>query len=201
MHLCRSALLACVLLAVAPAAASAADVSISGATLAFAAADGENNVVTVSFVPGTYTLVDTGAPSLTPVAPCVTADANTVTCPSAGITALTIDGRDLDDMINVGAGTVATTINGGAGDDALTGGSAVDTLNGGPDADRLDGGAGNDTLNGDAGDDTFLGGVGNDAFTGGIGTDTADYSSRALAGHRHDRRHGQRRRRRARPTT
>ena len=73
MHLCRSALLACVLLAVAPAAASAADVSISGATLAFAAADGENNVVSVSFVPGTYTLVDTGAPSLTPVAPCVTA--------------------------------------------------------------------------------------------------------------------------------
>ncbi|HEX5620620.1 MAG TPA: calcium-binding protein [Solirubrobacteraceae bacterium] len=178
MHLCRSALLACVLLALAPAAASAADVSITGATLSFAAADGENNVVTVSFVPGTYTLTDSVATVATSGACSSTPDPHTVTCPSAGITAITIDGRDLDDVINVGAGTVATTITGGAGDDALTGGSAADTLNGGPDADRLDGGAANDTLNGDAGDDTFLGGVGNDVFNGGIGTDVADYTGR-----------------------
>ena len=178
MNLCRSALLACVLLALAPAAASAADVSISGSTLVFAAADGETNNVTVSIGGGNYTVVDTGSTVLNYAAPCVAAGPNTVTCASAGITALTIDGRDLDDTITVGAGTVAATINGGAGDDTLTGGSAIDTLNGGPDADLLDGGAGNDALNGDAGDDTFLGGVGNDAFTGGIGTDTANYSAR-----------------------
>ena len=81
----------------------------------FAAADGETNNVTVSIGGGNYTVVDTGASVLNPVAPCVTAGANTVTCASAGITALTIDGRDLDDTISVGAGTVAATINGGGG--------------------------------------------------------------------------------------
>ena len=103
MSLCRSALLACVLLAVAPTAASAADVSISGATLSFAAADGENNAVTVSLAAGTYTLADAGAP-VTPGAGCSAGGGNAVTCPSAGITALTIDGRDLDDTITVGGG-------------------------------------------------------------------------------------------------
>jgi hypothetical protein len=61
MSLCRSALIAVILLIVAPAAAQAGDASISGATLSYTAADGEANAVTVSFAPGTYTIADSVA--------------------------------------------------------------------------------------------------------------------------------------------
>ena len=101
-----------------------------------------------------------------------------MTCPSAGITALVLEGRDLDDTIALSGVATAATLSGGGGDDVLTGGDGVDTLNAGADADRLDGGAGNDTLNGDPGDDALVGGLGNDTFNGGTGTDLADFSLR-----------------------
>ncbi len=49
-----------------------------------------------------------------------------------------------------------STLNGGAGNDALYGGVGPDTLNGGADNDTLTGGAGNDTLNGGDGTDTAV---------------------------------------------
>ena len=142
------------------------------------------NNLTVSLAGGVYTLVDMGGTAVTASGSCTQVLPATVTCPPGGITLLSLDGRDHDDTITLGAGTAAATISGGAGDDVLTGGSAIDTLNGGADADRLDGGAGNDILNGDSGDDTFVGGassLGNDALTGGTGTDLADYSSRTAS--------------------
>jgi Ca2+-binding RTX toxin-like protein len=87
-------------------------------------------------------------------------------------------GNDGDDTLQAsgdvvtGTGTVAATLNGGAGLDILTGGNGADTLTGGAGNDTLAGGDGNDTLNGDAGADTLTGGVGNDTLNGGAGDDT-----------------------------
>jgi Ca2+-binding RTX toxin-like protein len=177
MRLLQSALLAVVLTVALPAVAQAADVSVSGTTLTFAAGDDEANSVSVSLAASTYTVADAGA-NVTAGSGCSQAGTNAVTCPQGTINLLNIDVRDLADTVALGLGTAAATINGGEGDDTLTGGSLVDTINGGADADHIDGGPGNDILNGDSGDDTFVGGTGNDAFTGGTGTDTADYSAR-----------------------
>ena len=45
----------------APASARASAVSVNGATLSFAAVDGEANDVTVAFAPGTYTIAERAA--------------------------------------------------------------------------------------------------------------------------------------------
>jgi Ca2+-binding RTX toxin-like protein len=180
MRSLRSALIAVAILALTPAAAQAGTVTLSGATLSFAAADGESNNVSVTLSGGNYTVTDSGA-SLTYVGGCSGGSGAPVVCPSAGVTALTLDGRDLADTITVGPGTANATISGGEGDDSLNGGSGNDTLNGGTDADRLDGGAGTDTANGDSGDDTFVTGAGADVFNGGTGTDLADYSTSAAS--------------------
>ncbi len=174
----RIVLLACTLVLVAAPAAQAATASISGATLTFAAADGEANQLAVSLAAGTYTLTDAVAP-ITAAAGCTQLLPDTVTCPSAGITALVLEGRDLDDAITLSGVATPATLSGGGGNDVLTGGDGVDTLNAGADADRLDGGAGNDTLNGDPGDDVLTGGTGADVFNGGTGTDLADFSLRS----------------------
>jgi Ca2+-binding RTX toxin-like protein len=158
---------------IAPAGAQAATVSTSGATLSYVAGDGFRNVVTVGVNGANFEIADTGLDTLTPGGACVAA-INMVTCPTAGITALNIDGRDGDDDITVSGTSVATTLSGGEGDDRLTTAGGVDTINGGAGADRLDGGLGVDILNGDSGDDTLLGGAsanGNDTLNGGTGTD------------------------------
>jgi Ca2+-binding RTX toxin-like protein len=71
-------------------------------------------------------------------------------------TTLSIDGE---------AGNDALT--GGDGDDEIGGGSGIDTLRGGAGGDTLDGGAGGDTLTGGEGPDTVNGGDGNDRLKGG----------------------------------
>jgi Ca2+-binding RTX toxin-like protein len=64
------------------------------------------------------------------------------------------------------------TINGEAGNDALTGGSGNDTSSGGSGSDTLKGALGDDTLDGGAGSDVVSGGDGNDTVDGGAGKDT-----------------------------
>jgi Ca2+-binding RTX toxin-like protein len=180
-RLCRSALLAALLLVAAPSAARAGDVSTAGATLSFVALEGEANDLSVTLAGGTYTLTDAGGEPVTAGANCTQVAPSQATCPAAGITALTIDARDRSDSVLVGSGTAAATVTGGAGDDVLVGGDGSDTLNGGTDADRLEGGGGNDTLNGETGDDSLDGGLGNDVLNGHAGVDLADYSSRGAA--------------------
>lgn len=81
-------------------------------------------------------------------------------------------------VVNAGAGNDTVfifaainkpaTLNGGAGDDALTGGSGNDVINGEDDVDMLFGGKGNDVINAGDGDGQNLdGGFGNDSLTGG----------------------------------
>lgn len=80
-------------------------------------------------------------------------------------------GNDGDDTFNGGAATVSLSLDGGAGNDALTGGSANDVLQGGLGTDVLNAGAGNDVLNGGLGADALAGGLGNDYLTAGTGDD------------------------------
>src|SRR5918996_1879624 len=136
-NLCRSALLAVFLMVAAPSAALAADVSTTGATRTFVALEGEANQLTVTLATGTYTLTDAGGAPITAGANCTQITPSQATCPAAGITLLTLDGRDRNDTILVGSGTAAATITGGAGDDVLTGGDGNDTLNGGTHPHRL----------------------------------------------------------------
>ena len=67
-----------------------------------------------------------------------------------------IEAGDGDDVVDMtGANSVAVTINGGKGDDALAGTTTADTIDGGEDNDLIYGGRGNDILKGGSGDDTF----------------------------------------------
>ncbi len=96
-------------------------------------------------------------------------------------------GGSADDTIT--ADDTASTLDGRAGNDALTGGAGGDLLYGydesgpGPIAtdgnDALNGGAGSDQLFGQDGDDLLAGGTGADVLSGGEGNDTATYAGRS----------------------
>jgi Ca2+-binding RTX toxin-like protein len=70
---------------------------------------------------------------------------------------------------------IDVTLNGEAGNDALTGTNDADVLNGGADNDTLVGFRGNDTMNGGDGNDTMTwnNGDGTDRMDGGAGSDVA----------------------------
>lgn len=70
-----------------------------------------------------------------------------------------------DDVIS--AGSAASVLGGGAGNDRLTGSIAADILRGNDGADVLIGGEGGDFLYGGAGDDRIQGGLGADVLSGG----------------------------------
>lgn len=85
-------------------------------------------------------------------------------------TALTITlGRNLENLVLVGAGPVAGT--GNALDNVITGNAAANTLGGLGGNDRLEGREGDDLLRGGAGIDTLVGGAGNDRIYGDGGVD------------------------------
>ena len=69
-------------------------------------------------------------------------------------------------------GSLADWIFGGVGDDSLTGNEGADFLSGELGNDRLTGDSGDDTLNGDGGHDWVSGGDGEDAVYGQSGNDT-----------------------------
>jgi Ca2+-binding RTX toxin-like protein len=81
--------------------------------------------------------------------------------------------------------TIATDVevlSGGSGNDTLACAAAyVCTLNGNAGNDALTGGGFNDTINGGAGDDVIIPGGGDDTVSGGSETDTISYSDRSAA--------------------
>ncbi|MFN6338975.1 MAG: calcium-binding protein [Cyanobacteriota bacterium] len=81
-----------------------------------------------------------------------------------------VEGTSGDDVLDATVG-VATTINGGAGDDKITGNQFRGTYNGGPGNDFIHAGSGNENVNGDGGSDTLCGGEGADYLRGGEGND------------------------------
>src|SRR4051812_12224220 len=86
-----------VLLAVSPALASASSVSKSGSTLTYNAANNETNNLVVSLSGGTYTFDDSGATE-TAGAGCTLTNSHRVTCAGAGITALTVNAGNMNDL-------------------------------------------------------------------------------------------------------
>lgn len=79
--------------------------------------------------------------------------------------ALTVNAGDGNDNLNLSGWALASTVNGGIGNDTITGGS---------NADVIDGGDGNDTITGGLGNDTLFGGIGNDSIAAGGGDDFVD---------------------------
>ena len=108
----------------------------------------------------------------------------------SGVSGLTLDGGDGNDILVIGNGVRNALLLGGGGNDLLVGADGDDNLQGGAGRDRLFGAAGDDRLSGgggndyfdagsgadrlygDAGDDILHGGSGSDHLTGGSGADT-----------------------------
>jgi Ca2+-binding RTX toxin-like protein len=176
-------------------------------TLDLAAGPGENNAVTLA-VSGTRLLLTDSAvvPTLSPTAAglgCVLAG-NTISCPKAGVTTVTIetgDGSDqvtIDPTLGTASSVGAIVVDGGSGDDSITNDSTVATTASYADSaagvtvDLGSGSAtgdGNDTLtgvtnvigsslgdslSGDANANVLAGGGGSDLLAGRGGADTLD---------------------------
>ncbi|UES54002.1 calcium-binding protein [Roseibium aggregatum] len=110
---------------------------------------------------------------------------------SEGEDTVTFEYSAADWIVNLAAGTAATTANpdgeetligienirGSENSDAITGDGAANKLFGNGGADTLIGGAGDDLLDGGADADALTGGVGNDLLQGAAGNDTYLYSA------------------------
>lgn len=177
---------ACLALAGLHAAPSlASTVSKSGSTLTYTAANGEANQTIVSLAGGVYTIQDSGA-TIAGGTACSAVNANKVSCPGAGLNAITVNAGDMNDIVWVTAATNAT-VTGAAGNDTLIGGNGNDVLIGCAGDDTLTGTGGADVLVdgffncAGGGNDTLDGGTGPDAVYGGPGTDTVTYASRTAS--------------------
>ena len=150
-------------------------------TVAFDAASGESNRITVTTAGRYDVIVRDDAHPLTAPSDCGRIDDRTVTCrggpydnpgfgpPLQFHDLARINLGDGDDSAAAG-GAIGVSVSGGAGDDRLIGG---------PGDDRLAGDAGNDTLRGDGGDDMLVGGPAGDVdlVDGGDGSDTLGYDT------------------------
>ena len=98
--------------------------------------------------------------------------------PRVGVERLSIDGGNGDDSVRIDESNgvftdaIATTVDGGNGNDRLVGGAGAVTIRGGNGDDVLIGGAGVETLIGGNGDDSIDGNKGNDVGLLGNGNDT-----------------------------
>jgi Ca2+-binding RTX toxin-like protein len=96
------------------------------------------------------------------------------------IAEIAVDARAGDDLVRIDdgngpvAGSIPTTLDGGAGNDTLGGGAGAESLLGGDGNDAIDGNGGADTALMGAGDDTFVWdpGDGSDVVEGQDGADT-----------------------------
>ena len=184
----RVAVIACLLAcAVASAAgttaASASTLEINGTQLAYFAAEGEANQVSLTREGDRYVIADPGASIEEPDAPCsLGVDEHHASCPVAGIQMHRIDLDDEPDTFTIAADAYPAlddrtrlAVSGGDGDDALFGGPGRDQLSGDEGDDDLHGGDHEDVLSGDEGADDLFAGAGDDrAVDGGEGSDTLD---------------------------
>ena len=96
------------------------------------------------------------------------------------IAKIVVQAKAGDDLVRIDEGdgaftdSIATTIDGGDGNDGIAGGKGVETLRGGDGNDSIDGNGGDDVGNLGAGDDTFVWdpGDGSDTVEGQDGIDT-----------------------------
>jgi Ca2+-binding RTX toxin-like protein len=182
--------------------ALASTVTVSGGnTVRVLETGNEANQVTVGYDAGTdtYTITDAAA-ALTPSGTCLAVDANTATCPGAGVTRVEVQTGDRDDSIVLDAatipGTITESLDAGSANDTIVGANTPGTLTGGSGNDSLRGrgtltaGSGNDqiagspladNLRGSSGRDLLDGGFGGDDISGGSNADTLVYPARPNA--------------------
>lgn len=175
----------------APTIASAGHVYKEGSTLILRAHPGEQNYFSVrndGWVAGEVLFGDRSSNKITAdaAADCTfgfSQMVQTASCPTAGITAIRLEGGDGNDELRISefdfplpAGSV--TMDGGPGNDDIGGptsdwriiqfgGEGNDTILGGWGNDTIDGGPGNDKVDGSNGDDALYGGEGDDTVIGG----------------------------------
>jgi len=172
----------CAALALMPAVAQAADVSVEGGTLRYTSGASANSVHVAPGTPGRLQVTDPKT-SVHAGSGCTSSGQHSASCSAAGVTAISIDlGGGADRASIAPAISIPARIAGGGGADVLLGGSGADRLEGGPGPDNLDGAAGNDTELGGDGNDTFSQGRsanGADSLTGGGGVDRVGYGRRS----------------------
>ncbi len=168
----RAAALTCfvLLFAVAPAAARAATVSVDGDVLRLVAGPGEYNKLTIAPAgAAAVSVVDSGAP--------LTYGSGCVAQFCSGATRMEADLGDGDDALTLSA-PLPSVLQGGLGNDALTltalTPGLASTLDGGEGDDALASAAGADVLLGGPGFDSLVGADGDDRLDGGTGGDSAD---------------------------
>jgi Ca2+-binding RTX toxin-like protein len=170
-----------------PSDAVAVDVTIgqppNGNTIYVTAATGESNALTITRdASGGYAITENGPAAMRAGGGCGPAPANSATCPSAGISQLSIALGDGNDGVTVATPTNAVIL-GGTGDDTLLGGSGQDVVRGEDGADTVRGGAGDDTIDGGPGNDALDPGLGgnddHDTLAGGEGDDSVSYGLRS----------------------
>jgi Ca2+-binding RTX toxin-like protein len=167
--------------------AMAVDVTIgqppNANTIYVTAATGENNALSITRdASGGYTITENAPSAMRAGGGCGPAPANSATCPSVGISQLSITLGDGDDGVTAATPTNAVIL-GGTGNDTLVGGGGQDVVRGEDGADTVRGGAGDDTMDGGPGNDALDPGLGGDAdhdsLAGGDGDDTVSYGLRA----------------------
>ncbi len=96
-----------------------------------------------------------------------------------------LGGNDAVSAKALAAGSIALSLDGGAGDDVLAGGQGIEKLLGGTGNDSIDGNGGNDLALLGAGDDSFVWdpGDGSDTIEGQDGSDTMVFNGAGAAEH------------------
>jgi Ca2+-binding RTX toxin-like protein len=167
--------------------AMAVDVTIgqppNANTIYVIGATGENNALTITRdAGGAYAITENGPSAMRAGGGCGPSPANSATCPSAGISQLSIALGDGNDGVTVTTPTNAVIL-GGTGDDTLVGGGGQDVVRGEDGADTVRGGAGDDTIDGGPGNDALDPGLGgnadHDTLAGGEGDDSVSYGLRS----------------------
>jgi hypothetical protein len=154
-----------------PAGASAATVAATDGTIAFTAASGEANNLTVSHAGGSVRFSDPAVSAMTAGPGCSVSGPQRVDCAAVDPKRIVVDLGDGNDRLS-GQSLVPFSAYGGLGNDQIG-------LFGGDDV--VDAGSGNDTVDTGWGDDTIDGGEGADSIGGGYGRDRVVYSSRSAA--------------------
>ncbi|HEY2371256.1 MAG TPA: calcium-binding protein [Gaiellaceae bacterium] len=161
---------------------SAVNVDLAGA-LGGAAGDGQTDRVAVDATNGDDIVNVTGDASGVAVAGAAARVAIQHAEPTDELDVNGLDGIDSISATGLAAGTISTTLDGGAGGDRIAGSQGVEKLIGGDGNDSIDGNGGNDVADLGAGDDTFFWdpGDGSDTIEGGDGNDTMLFNGAAAA--------------------
>ncbi|WP_433827698.1 calcium-binding protein [Actinoplanes sp. CA-015351] len=152
-------------------AATPATAKVSGRTVLYTAAKGQQNKVVVTVSGRTVTIDDRVAIKAGKGCKKVKGDKTKVRCTTKKApTWLDIyTGTRNDSIVNKTG--IRMTADGGSGNDSITGGSAADYLSGGTGNDKIWGQGGNDYVTGNSGNDRLSGGNGNDTVFGNTGHD------------------------------